>query len=143
MEDIVLIHDGVRPLVDLSTIHENIRIAKQYGCAITVHPVTESVVITESEEAGMSDFKKRSNTYSMTAPQTFQLGKIIDAYQKVDILEQQDIPLLDAAMVYAQTGGEVRLVKEQGSNIKITTPEDFYFLKAILELEENKYVFGL
>ncbi len=46
-------------------------------------------------------------------------------------------------MVYAQTGGEVRLVKEQGSNIKITTPEDFYFLKAILELEENKYVFGL
>ena len=108
-----------------------------------MHPVTESVVITESEEAGMSDFKKRANTYTMTAPQTFQLGKIIDAYQKIDNLEQQDMPLLDAAMVYAQTGGEVRLVKEQGSNIKITTPEDFYFLKAILELEENKYVFGL
>ena len=106
MEDIVLIHDGVRPLVDLSTIHENIRIAKQYGCAITVHPVTESVVITESEEAGMSDFKKRANTYTMTAPQTFQLGKIIDAYQKIDNLEQQDMPLLDAAMVYAQTGGD-------------------------------------
>ena len=35
------------------------------------------------------------------------------------------------------------LVKEQGANIKITTPEDFYYLKAILELEENKYIFGL
>ena len=57
-EDIVVIHDGVRPLVDLSTIHENIRVAKQYGCAITVHPVTESVVITESEEAEMADFQK-------------------------------------------------------------------------------------
>ena len=56
---------------------------------------------------------------------------------------QGDIPLLDAAMVYAKAGGEVRLVKEQGVNIKITTPEDFYFLKALLELEENKYVFGL
>ena len=142
-EDIVVIHDGVRPLVSTTVIHENIRIAKQHGCAITVHPVTESVVITESNKAEMSDFKKRADTYSMTAPQSFQLGKIIDAYQKIENMEQGDIPLLDAAMVYSKTGGEVHLVKEQGANIKITTPEDFYFLKAILELEENKYIFGL
>ena len=113
------------------------------ACAITVHPVTESVVITESEEAGMSDFKKRANTYTMTAPQTFQLGKIIDAYQKIDNLEQQDMPLLDAAMVYAQTGGEVRLVKRTRFEYKNNHTRRFLFLKAILELEENKYVFGL
>lgn len=35
------------------------------------------------------------------------------------------------------------MVKELGSNIKITTPEDFYYLKAILELEEQKDIFGL
>ena len=46
-------------------------------------------------------------------------------------------------MVYADAGNEVHLVKEHGTNIKITTPEDFYYLKAILELEENKYIFGL
>lgn len=57
-EDIVVIHDGVRPLVQLSTIHENIRVARQFGCAITVHPVTESVVITDSQEAVMGDLKK-------------------------------------------------------------------------------------
>lgn len=142
-EDIVVIHDGVRPRVDLSTIHENIRIARQYGCAITVHPVTESVVITESAEADMCNFKKRSDTYSMTSPQTFQLDKIVAAYKNINVSRQEDVPLLDAAMVYAQTGEQVHLVKEQGINIKITTPEDFYFLKALLELEENKYVFGL
>lgn len=142
-EDIVVIHDGVRPLIEPSTIHENIRIAKQYGSAVTVHPVTETIVITDSEEAGMEAFKKRADTYSMTAPQTFQLGKIMEAYQKVDGIGQAGMPLLDAAMVYAKTGGEVHLVKEQGANIKITTPEDYYYLKAILELEENKFVFGL
>ena len=42
-EDVVVIHDGVRPLVGLTTIQENIRIAKQHGCAVTVHPVVESV----------------------------------------------------------------------------------------------------
>ena len=142
-QDIVAIHDGVRPLVDLATIQENIRVAKQYGCAITLHPVTETVVVTQAEEANMADFKKRSDTYSMTAPQTFQLGKIIEAYEKVDQSGEGEMPLLDAAMVYAQAGGEVHLVKQQGANIKITTPEDYYFLKAMLELEENKFVFGL
>lgn len=142
-DDIVVIHDGVRPLVGMTTIHENIRIAKQYGCAVTVHPVTESIVITKTEEAGISDFKKRADTYSMTAPQSFRLGEILEAYQKVDSLEGEAMPLLDAAMVYAQAGGEVHLVKEQGVNIKITTPEDYYFLKAMLELEENISVFGL
>lgn len=142
-DDIVVIHDGVRPLVGMSTIYENIRVARQYGCAITVHPVTETVVITGTDRAGIDDFKKRADTYSMTAPQTFQLGKIADAYKNTEKLENRKIPLLDAAMVYAQAGGEVHLVKEQGTNIKITTPEDYYFLKAMLELEENKYVFGL
>lgn len=142
-DDIVVIHDGVRPLVEVTTIHENIRIAKQHGCAVTVNPVTETVVITETEEANMSDFKKRSNTYSMTAPQTFRFGEITEAYQKIKDIERPGIPLLDAAMVYAQAGGEVHLVKEQGANIKITTPEDYYFLKAMFELEENKFVFGL
>ncbi len=142
-EDIVVIHDGVRPLVDIATIHENIRVAGQFGCAVTVHPVKETVVITESNEADRNGFKKRADTYSMTAPQTFRLGEIVEAYQQVSQLERADMPLLDAAMVYAQAGGKVHLVKEQGTNIKITTPEDVYFLKAILELEENKYIFGL
>lgn len=142
-EDIVVIHDGVRPLVNMATIRENIRVAEQYGCAITVHPVTESVVITESENAKTADFKKRADTYSMTAPQTFKLGSIQDAYHKVDLTQDRDVPLLDAAMVYAQAGGKAHLVKEQGVNLKITTPEDFYYLKALLELEEHKYIFGL
>ena len=113
-EDIVVIHDGVRPLVDLTTIQENIRVARQYGCAVTVHPVSESVVITQSEEADMSDFKKRADTYSMTAPQTFRLGKILEAYRKAG-RQERGMPLLDAAMVYAEAGGEVHLVKEQYS----------------------------
>ena len=142
-DDIVVIHDGVRPLVNITTIRENVRIAKQCGCAVTVHPVTESVVITKSEEAQISDFKKRADTYSLTAPQSFQLGKIMEAYRITKGMDEGELPLLDAAMVYAKAGGEVHLVKEQGPNIKITTPEDFYFLKAILELEENKYIFGL
>ena len=144
-EDIVLIHDGVRPLVSESTIHENIRVAKEQGCAITVHPVTESVVITDDESAEMKDFKKRADTYSLTAPQSFRLGSILEAYDNTDLgsKDNEELPLLDAGMVYAKACGRVYLVKEQATNIKVTTPDDYYFLKSILELEETKYIFGL
>lgn len=142
-EDIVLIHDGVRPLIDHATIRENIRVTRQYGSAVTVHPVTESVVVTHSEEAEILDFKERKDTYSLTSPQTFSLGKIVDAYAKSEVCEESAIPLLDAAMIYSKTGEKVHLVKEQNTNLKITTPEDFYYLRAILDLEESKHIFGL
>jgi 2-C-methyl-D-erythritol 4-phosphate cytidylyltransferase len=142
-DDIVVIHDGVRPLVSNAVICENVRVAKQYGCAATVHAVTETVAVTDSGTADSEAFLKRADTYSVTAPQSFRLGEIREAYLAFKDSVPCEIPLLDAAMVYAQNGGEVHLVKEQGANIKITTPEDYYFLKAMLELEENKYVFGL
>lgn len=142
-DDIIVIHDGVRPLVSPITIRENIRVAKAHGCAITVHPVTESVVITSGENIEIDDFKKRSDTYSLSSPQSFQLGLLLNSFGKCDCDAYNGMPLLDAGMVFSASGGAVHLVKEQSPNIKITTPEDFYYLKAMLELEENRFVFGL
>ena len=142
-DDIVIIHDGVRPLVSDRTIYENVRVAKETGCAITVRAVTESVVVTDKEEVKLEDFKKRAATYSMTSPQSFQFKIIEEAYLSQEGMEDEKLPLLDAAMVVANKGGKIHLVKEQSPNIKITTPEDYYMLKAILEFEESKHIFGL
>lgn len=142
-EDIVIVHDGVRPLISEAVVRENIRIAKQHGCAITVHPVTESVVVTADEKAGIDDFKKRAETYTMTAPQTFRFGILAKTFSSSNTEEYKGMPLLDAAMLYAAGGGRPHLVKEQNVNLKVTTPEDFYILRAMLELEENKFIFGL
>lgn len=140
--NIVVIHDGVRPLVEETTIRENIRVAGEYGNAMTVKAVKESVVISDGDKAGIQDFIKREETYSLTSPQTFRLGSIVEAYQRIEGINSE-MPLLDASLVYAKLGNEIKLVKEQGVNLKVTTPEDFYYLRAILEMEENKYIFGL
>lgn len=147
-DDVVIIHDGVRPLVSTVTINENIRVATEFGAAMTVHPVTETVVVTTGDDAQIDNFKKRDKTYSLTSPQTFRLGKIMDAYTKMEeekrgADEDNILPLLDAAMVYAKYKGKVPMVKESGTNIKITTPEDFYILRSMFEMEENKFIFGL
>ncbi len=54
-DDIIVIHDGVRPLIQESILSENVRVAKKYGSAMTVRPVIESVVITGNDEAEFGD----------------------------------------------------------------------------------------
>lgn len=141
-DDIIAIHDGVRPLVQTSIISENIRVARKYGCAITAKSVIETICVTSKEEVGFEDFKKRDDTYTLTAPQTFQLKVLTETLSWIEQAETP-FPILDAAMGYACLGGKVHIVKENNNNLKITTPEDYYILKALLELEENKVVFGI
>ena len=141
-DDIVVIHDGVRPLVENNTIRENIRVAKADGCVMTVKPVIESVIITDQAQASFENFTKRDDTYSLTSPQTFKLKVLVKAYKDVEGVDSP-IPLLDAALAYTYMGNKIPIVKEYNHNIKITTPEDYYILKALLELQENKDIFGL
>lgn len=142
-EDVVVIHDGVRPLIQENILSENVRVAKKYGNAMTVRPVIESVVITNRDEAGFEDFKKRDDTYSLTAPQSFQLGVLTKAYKDTGEEKNTPMPLLDSALVFTYLGNTIHIIKENNNNIKVTTPEDYYILKAMLELEENRYVFGI
>ena len=141
-DDILVIHDGVRPLVQENILSENIRVATKYGSAMTVHPVIESVVITDKEKVGFKNFEKRDDTYSLTAPQTFKLKILVDAYKEIEGKEMS-MPLLDSALLYTYLGNDIHIIKESNQNIKITTPEDYYILKAILELQENKSVYGI
>lgn len=141
-KDVVVIHDGVRPLIERDVISENVRVAMKKGCAMTVKPVIESVVICNGDNAKFEDFKKRDDTYSLTSPQSFQLSVLVKAYKDVEGVDAP-IPLLDAALAYTYMGHEIPLIKEYNHNIKITTPEDYYILKALVELQENKNVFGL
>ena len=133
-DDIVVIHDGVRPLIQENIVRENVRVAKKYGSAMTV-------VITSKEEVGFEDFKKRDDTYSLTAPQSFKIGVLAKAYKDIEN-KDTPMPLLDSALAFTYLGNDIHIIKENNNNIKVTT-EDYYILKAMLELEENRYVFGI
>ena len=141
-EDVIVIHDGVRPLIQEYILSENIRVAKKYGSAMTVRPVIESVVVTDTDVVGFDNFKKRDDTYSLTAPQTFKLKILTEIYAKI-AGKETPIPILDAALAFTYFGNNIHIIKESYHNIKITTPEDYYTLKALLELQESKHIFGV
>lgn len=143
-DDVVVIHDGVRPLIKSETIDQNVEMAKAHGNAMTVRGNVETIVITDKDTAEWGDFKNRDNAYTLTSPQSFRAGELCEALKKADELQEDNgMPLRDTSLLFARLGKKIHLVVEQGNNLKITTPEDFYYLKAYLELQASKHILGV
>jgi 2-C-methyl-D-erythritol 4-phosphate cytidylyltransferase len=138
-DDIVLIHDGVRPLINSELISSNIAKTKECGNAITIDAATESIV--RLNDAGLiSDIPSRHDMYHAKAPQTFRFGWILDIYKRAF---SEDISSYDSAHLCGIFGEKMYTVMSTPNNLKITTPADYYIFRALYEAMENEQIFGL
>lgn len=139
-DDIVLIHDGVRPLISEELLSNSIQLVKEKGNAITVSPATETVVQIENKET-ISEIIDRKNCYLAKAPQSFYLRDILKVHRQA--IADHKLDRIDSASLMREYGYSLHLLEGSSENIKITNPSDFYILRAILEARENSQIFGL
>lgn len=139
-EDIVLIHDGVRPLISEELLSSSIQMVKEKGNAITVTPATETIVQTENGKT-ISNIIDRKSCYIAKAPQSFYLKDILKVHRQAIVDNKCDC--IDSASLMREYGYSLNLLEGSNENIKITNPSDFYILRAILEARENSQIFGL
>ena len=137
---IVLIHDGVRPLIDQETIDANIESVKIYGSAITVSPAIETI-IKQNETNDIETIIDRKSCQIARAPQSFFLKDIYDAHKKAKSDGLFDF--VDSATLMFHYGYSLHSVIGSTDNIKITTPKDFYVFKAYVEARESFEIFGV
>ncbi len=137
---IVLIHDGVRPLIRESTISDCIACVKQKGNAITVAPVVETVFVNDSQE-GVGEIFDRSQCKLARAPQCFFLDDIYAAHKKA--IEEGRENFIDSASLMQHYGAKLHTVMGPMENIKITIPSDFYIFRALMDAQENLQIMGL
>ncbi|MCI9439421.1 MAG: 2-C-methyl-D-erythritol 4-phosphate cytidylyltransferase [Lachnospiraceae bacterium] len=138
-EDIVLIHDGVRPLITRELISENISAVKKYGSAITAEPVRESVV-RSIDGKNISDVPVRDEMYVAKAPQSFCFGEILGLYERACA---DGIKTIDSSHLCSIYHIPMHMVGSTKNNIKITEPADFYIYRALYEALEGQQVFGI
>ncbi len=139
-DSLVLIHDGVRPLINADVISQNITCAARYGNAVTVTPAIETVIsVTPDDE--VDDIYDRSRCRLARAPQTFHLCDIVEKHQKA--MEDGNTQMIDSAMLMSHYGEKLHIVEGPPENIKITTPSDFYIFKAMYKTRENSQVWGI
>ena len=137
---IVLIHDGVRPLINAKLITDNIESVKKNGSAITTAVVKETILVVNEGTATINYVPSRKNSRVARAPQSFWLNDILNAHEKA--LSEGKKDYIDSCTMMQEYGYDLFLVDGPGENIKITTPEDFYIMRAILEAKENAQIYG-
>lgn len=135
-DTIVLLHDGVRPYISHEVISKNIEGVRKHGSAVTFTSCFETLVISEDGER-ISDIPPRRMSYSAQAPQSFRLGDILAAHEKVRAMPEGYTDLVDQATLCWKLGIPIHLVPGNRGNIKITTPEDIVTLEALLKWREG------
>jgi len=138
-DDIVLIHDGVRPLINSDLISDVIAKTKSHGNAITVEAVTESVVRLNGSDL-VVEVPPREKMYSAKAPQSFRYGDIWELYQRA---AKENLRFLDSSHLCSIYGVTMHTVQSTPNNMKITSPTDYYIFRALFEAMENEQILGL
>lgn len=140
-DSIVLIHDGVRPNITEEVITKNIECTKKNGNAITCTSCFETILISENG-INPEHVPYRKDTYAAQAPQTFHLGEVIEAHEITRKTNPNYTDIVDTCTLYKTLNKKTFMVKGNRGNIKITTIEDLYILRALIRYKEDLEAFG-
>ncbi|EAC4475542.1 TPA: 2-C-methyl-D-erythritol 4-phosphate cytidylyltransferase [Listeria monocytogenes] len=129
-DDIIVTHDAVRPFLSHRIIEENIDAALETGAVDTVIEALDTIVESSNHEV-ITDIPVRDHMYQGQTPQSFNMKKVFNHYQNLTPEKKQI--LTDACKICLLAGDDVKLVKGEIFNIKITTPYDLKVANAIIQ----------
>ncbi|MCM1438261.1 MAG: 2-C-methyl-D-erythritol 4-phosphate cytidylyltransferase [Roseburia sp.] len=136
---IVLVHDGVRPLISPALLSRNIRCVKENGSAITAGIVKETIVVIDKNGI-IERVPEREFSRVAKAPQSFWLDEILSAHERA--LKEGINNSIDSCTLMQRYGKKLYMIDGPYENMKITTPDDFYTMRAILDAKENAQIYG-
>lgn len=126
--DIVLVHDGARPLTSKEVITAVVEEARRGGAAITAVPAKDTIKIVDADGIVTATPERRS-LWTVQTPQGFKREIILAAYQKAAM---ENFLGTDDASLVERLGIKVKAVQGDYSNLKITTPEDLIIAEAFM-----------
>ena len=138
-DDIVLIHDAIRPMVSADIISDSIRVCREYGNAITAVPCTSAMLKT-ADMVSSTEQVQRKNLKCSQTPQTFFLQDILDAHKEA--LDKGITNSVASCTMYIELGRQIYLSAGSEKNLKITTTEDIEIFMALLHAKKPDWLKG-
>lgn len=126
--DIVLIHDGARPIISDRVIDEGIKYARVYGAAAPGVMPKDTIKVKNAENFSINT-PDRNTLVAIQTPQVFKYDNILKCHEKV---KQNGDIVTDDTMVAEKYGHKVYLYEGEYTNIKITTPDDIILAERLL-----------
>ena len=134
-DDIIVIHDAVRPLISDNIINANIAGVIQNGNAITCIPCTEALLRSEDSETSVEEVNRDMIQRTQT-PQSLYLSKFIEIHEEAKTRGITN--MVATCSLLAALGETLYIVPGEGTNFKITTREDIELMEAYLLLKERR-----
>lgn len=136
-DDIVLVHEGVRPLVEEKMITDILEKCKEFGAAMSATPLKEHIFFQKEGDL-VSGYFPRERAYKSSSPHAYTLQVLSDAFKKAESLGESYNTAFSSTMMI-DVGIPVAISYGSELNIKITTKEDIALFKALFETinEEN------
>ena len=138
-DDIIVIHDGIRPLVDDAVLSDVIRTAARYGAAVSSLPYNEQIFLVD-DEISTTKYIPRETLRRVVTPQAYKLKKIYDAYKRAFKEEIGIYGSSYANTMMVELGERLYFAAGSEKNIKLTTKEDIEIFKAYLQTEKSNWL---
>ena len=136
-DDLVLIHDAIRPMVSAEIISDCIRVTREKGCAITTIPCAEAMLTTDDQSSSSGSFPREQLKRTQT-PQGFRLGDICDLHRRA--LQRGITSSVASCTLKIEMGEQVWFCAGSEKNIKLTTVEDIDIFKALLLAKRSSWL---
>lgn len=133
-DDIVLIHDSIRPMVSQDIITDCVLKAKEYGNAVSVIPCQEAMMVSQDEISANSSYP-RSQLKRTQTPQAMKYGPFVEMHNRA--LSLGITSSVATCTLIIETGGVVYYSLGSEKNIKLTTPDDLDIFKALLKVKSE------
>ena len=130
-DDIVLIHDGVRPFVSNEVIADSITKAREYGTGLASIPCVETMVRCSDSIKSSTEMVARDDLYRVQTPQTFKAHILKGLFSSTDSIDNIKEPSIFA--YYMSLGGIIHCSLGNEKNIKLTYPEDIEYFRRFFE----------
>ena len=136
-DDIVLIHDSIRPMVSAEIISDNIRVCRENGNAVTVVPCTAAMLKTY-DSFTTTEQVSRDNLKCTQTPQTFFINDICEAHKEA--LKRGITKSVASCTMYIELGRKLYMAHGSEKNLKITTAEDIEIFMALLHAKKPEWM---
>ena len=138
-DDIVIIHDGIRPLVDETVLTDVIMKCKKYGNAVTSLPYNEQIFVVDDEKSTIK-FIPRETLRRVSTPQAYYFAKLDEKYHEAFEKEIGIYGSHYTNTMMVELGERLYFAKGSDKNIKLTTKDDLEMFKAYLKTDKDNWL---
>lgn len=140
-DDIVVIHDGIRPLVDATVLTDVVEKAQKYGNGVTSLPYNEQIfIVNPDDESTTRQYIPRETLRRVSTPQAYRFGRLDEAYHEAF---EKGIGIYGSAYtntMMVELGETLHFAAGSDKNIKLTTKDDLEMFKGYMKMDKDTWL---